>query len=292
VTAVARPGSAANAGQNVSTGRAAGIVLAAGQGERLGGGIPKALRRLGDRPLVEYAAGSLAAAGLSPIVVTAPEDRLADMRAAVAGVTAAVGVAAEIVVVPGGVTRQDSVAVALDLLPTDVRWVLVHDAARALAPAELAVAVLDVLRAGAAAAIPGLAVVDTVKEVAGGEAAAPGHGAGTVVRRTLDRRRLVAVQTPQGFEVELLRRAHAASPVPPGVDATGGSPDDAALVEALGVEVRVVPGSPEALKITRPQDLAVAELLLADRGVARSAVTGTGAANGAGASAAGSGAGS
>lgn len=239
------PRPAGQSAARTAEGRAAGIVVAAGRGHRLGGGVPKALRPLGGRPLVRYAAGSLAAAGLAPIVVTAPAEALDEMRAAVADVDS------EVIVIAGGVTRQESVAAALDRLPDGTRWVLVHDAARALAPAELAVAVLDALRSGARAAIPGLPVVDTIKEVADG-----------TVRGTLDRNRLVAVQTPQGFDVDLLRAAHRAHPAPRGSDPAAGAPDDASLVEALGEPVHVVPGSPDAMKITRPVDLAVAEQLL------------------------------
>jgi 2-C-methyl-D-erythritol 4-phosphate cytidylyltransferase/2-C-methyl-D-erythritol 2,4-cyclodiphosphate synthase len=121
----------------------------------------------------------------------------------------------------------------------------VHDAARALASSELAESVLTQLRNGEAAVIPALNVVDTIKEV----------DRDGYVRSTPDRAVLRAVQTPQGFGVDVLRRAHEASE-----DAT----DDAALVEALGVKVRTIPGEARAMKITNPEDIAVAITHLRD----------------------------
>lgn len=223
--------------------RVAGIVVAAGLGRRLGASVPKALERLGDRALVAHAVGGLLAAGVSrPIVVAAPAGHEDGVRRALADL-----VGADVDVITGGTTRQRSVAAALRRLPSACRWVLVHDAARALAPAELATAVIEALRSGAEAVIPGLPVVDTIKSVDDGQ-----------VSGTVSRDRLVAVQTPQGFAVAVLRAAHDRA-------AAGGSDtatDDAGLVEALGVPVRVVPGSAAALKITLPLDLRVAELLL------------------------------
>jgi 2-C-methyl-D-erythritol 4-phosphate cytidylyltransferase len=120
--------------------------------------------------------------------------------------------------------------------------VAVHDAARPLARPGLWRAVLDAIAAGADAAVPAVAVTDTVKEIG-----ADGRLA------TLDRSRLVAVQTPQAFRTDILRRAHRS-----GADAT----DDAALVEALGGRVVLVEGSPDNLKLTAPHDIAVARALL------------------------------
>ena len=125
---------------------------------------------------------------------------------------------------------------------------LVHDAARPLVPSEVVDRVVGAVRAGSRAVIPTLGVVDTVKEV-------DGDG---VVRATLDRARLQAVQTPQGFAPDVLQRAHAASD---GGDAT----DDAGMVERMGVIVQTVPGHEEAFKITRPLDLVLAEAILARR---------------------------
>ena len=136
----------------------------------------------------------------------------------------------------------------LATLPDDAGAVLVHDGARPLVTRELAARVLTAVRDGAAV-VPAVALRDTVKEV---------DGEGRVVR-TLDRRRLRRIQTPQGFPGELLRRAH--REVGPDVPAT----DDASLCEALGAEVRTVAGDPENLKVTTPGDLERAAWILQRR---------------------------
>jgi len=161
-------------------------------------------------------------------------------------------------VVPGGDTRQRSVAAALTALPAHIDTVLVHDAARPLVPVELVTRVVAALRDGAAAAIPVLPVPDTLKEI-------ESVGASGRVVRTVDRTRLRAVQTPQGFRRDVLTQAHEAALVD-GVETT----DDAGLVERIGVEVVVVPGAEDAFKVTRPLDLALAEAVLAGRRAARS----------------------
>jgi 2-C-methyl-D-erythritol 4-phosphate cytidylyltransferase len=122
--------------------------------------------------------------------------------------------------------------------------VLVHDAARALTPADLFVRVVDALRAGSNAVIPVLPVVDTIKSV----------DADGTVTGTPDRSTLRAVQTPQGFDVDLLERANRDA-----ADAT----DDAGLVERLGERITTVAGDPLAFKITTPLDLVLARTVLA-----------------------------
>ena len=215
----------------------AAIVAAAGSGERLGAGMPKALVRLGDLTLLQFSVAAMREAAVEMIVVTAPPQSIAEFSALVPMAH----------VVSGGQTRQDSVRAGLDALPTDVDVVLVHDAARALVPVAVVQRVLAAVRGGAEAVVPVVSLSDTVKEV---------DGEGTVVR-TVDRSALRAVQTPQGFRREVLQRAHAS-----GVSA---ATDDAALVEALGVTVTTVEGSAEALKVTTPFDLEVAEGILARR---------------------------
>lgn len=138
-------------------------------------------------------------------------------------------------VVDGGATRSASVRQGLAEVPASADVVLVHDAARPLADPALWSRVLDALAAGADAVVPGVPVADTLKRVADGEVVA-----------TVPRADLVAVQTPQGFRAEVLRRAHAG-----GADDT----DDAALVEAIGGTVRVVAGAAGNLKVTTPDDL-------------------------------------
>ena len=184
------------------------VVVAAGRGERLGAGRPKALVQVAGRPLLAWALEGAAAAGLTEVVVVAPADDLDEVRALAPGA----------VVVAGGASRQASVAAGLAALPSG-ELVLVHDAARAFVPPEVFAAVLDALRSGARAAVPGVAPADTLRHLDDGP---------------VDRSRVVAVQTPQGFRRDVLESAHAGG----GAHAT----DDAGLVEALGVPVQVVPG--------------------------------------------------
>lgn len=146
-------------------------------------------------------------------------------------------------VVEGGATRSASVRAGLAGVPGDASVIVVHDAARPLAPPTLFTAVVDAVVSGqCGGAIPVLAVTDTLKRVVEG-----------VVGSTVDRDGLMTVQTPQAFDAVTLRAAHAA-----GSDAT----DDAALVEALGVVVRAVPGDPRNVKLTHPGDLVVVEAML------------------------------
>lgn len=215
----------------------AAIVAAAGSGERLGAGLPKALVRLGDRTLVELSVAVMSDAGVDMVLVTAPPQLVAEFAQLLPMAQ----------VVSGGDTRQESVRLALGALPADADIVLVHDAARALVPVEVVRHVLAAVRDGAEAVVPVVPLADTVKEVAGD---------GAVVR-TVDRSALRAVQTPQGFRRTTLERAHALDVA----DAT----DDASLVEALGVSVMTVAGSTEALKVTTPADLETAEGILARR---------------------------
>jgi 2-C-methyl-D-erythritol 4-phosphate cytidylyltransferase len=139
-------------------------------------------------------------------------------------------------VVVGGDTRSASVRRGLAAVPAAAEVIVVHDAARPYAEPALFRAVVAAVRAGADGAVPGIPVVDTVKQVAPD---------GTVLA-TLDRSRLVTVQTPQAFRADVLRAAHAAG---------GEATDDAALVEGAGGRVVVVPGSPDNRKITVATDL-------------------------------------
>ncbi len=147
------------------------------------------------------------------------------------------------VVVPGGAERTDSVAAGMAALGEGCEIVLVHDAARCLMPLAVFSRVVEAVRAGAAGAVPGLPVVDTVKTV----------DADGVITGTPERSTLRAVQTPQGFRREVLERAHAS-----GLQAT----DDAALVELCGDDVVVVDGDPLGAKVTTADDLERAQWLL------------------------------
>lgn len=211
----------------------AAIIAGAGMGHRLGAEIPKALIHIDGVTLVERAFASLSTV-VDEIVITAPAGYEEQFRAIV-------GDSAK--VITGGVLRSDSVNLALKSLSPSIKNVLVHDAARALATSDLASRVLSELEKGEAAVIPALNVIDTIKEV----------DRDGYVRNTPDRSILKAIQTPQGFSVDVLKRAHEASQ-----DAT----DDAALVEALGIKVKTIAGEARAVKITNPEDIATAVTLL------------------------------
>lgn len=220
------------------------LVVAAGSGSRLGGEGPKALRELDGRPLVSHSLARLAAGGVGVAVVVIA----AGLEDAFAGVVAAASIPVSLVA--GGAERQDSVLAGLDAIRADpnlsgARFVLVHDAARALVPAQVVRRVIAALEAGAVAAVPVLPVVDTIREVT-----ATGS-------TTVDRSLLRVVQTPQGFARDVLDRAHRmVSEV--GVQVT----DDAAAVEALGEPVVLVAGDREAFKVTEPLDLLFAEAIV------------------------------
>jgi len=213
--------------------KSAAIIAGAGMGHRLGAEIPKALIQIQGITLLERAFISLSKV-VDEIVITAPAGYEEQFKAIV-------GQSAE--VVTGGVLRSDSIRVALKALSPSVESVLIHDAARALASSALAARVLDELRSGQSAVIPVLKVIDTIKEI----------DRDGFVRATPDRSSLVAAQTPQGFNRQVLERAHSASD-----DAT----DDAALVEAIGVKVKTIEGEASAFKITTKEDIGQALLLL------------------------------
>jgi 2-C-methyl-D-erythritol 4-phosphate cytidylyltransferase len=191
-------------------------------------------------PLVAHAVRGLLSAGcVRHVVVAAPADALDAMTSALAGFE-------PVTVVPGGADRTASVRLALSAALAhvpDAKIVLVHDAARAFTPPALVRSVTDAVAAGAPAVVPVLPVTDTVKRV----------DAEGVVVDTPSRADLRAVQTPQGFAVDVLLRAYEAD------GATESATDDAGLVERIGVPVHTVPGDIAAMKITTPFDLAVAE---------------------------------
>ncbi len=187
--------------------------------------MPKQYELLGEMRVIDRSVAVARAVSHGVVVVVPPED--ADREGAVAG----------------GANRSDSVRAGLAAVPADATIVCVHDAARPLASIELYQRAIAAVRAGADAAVPSIAVADTIKVVADG-----------VVVSTPDRATLVAVQTPQAFRAGVLRAAHET-----GRDAT----DDAALVEQLGGVVVVVDGEATNRKITVPDDLAWARSQLA-----------------------------
>ena len=230
---------------------ALGVVLvAAGRGERLGAGVPKAFARLRGRPLVEFGIAtvtSLPHSGHLALVV--PGDRAAEALDLIDRVVPEHS-SWSVTVVPGGRERHESVRFGLEALPPSVETVLVHDAARPFASVELFERVLESVRRTGAAAVPALPIADTVKRV----------DAEGVVHETVDRAPLVAVQTPQGFPRELLAAAHATAQLQDG--GAGPPTDDAEVVQRAGAVVRTVPGEVRAHKLTTPADLALLEAIL------------------------------
>ncbi len=197
------------------------VVVAAGSGTRFGG--PKHLADLRGRSVLQRSVDVASRAADGVVVVLTPGS-----ETAVEGADA---------VVAGGDSRSASVANGLAAVPDGADVVLVHDAARPLASDALFARVVDAVKGGADAAVPVIAVVDTIREVDGG---------------TVDRDRLRAVQTPQGFRAVALRAVH---------DRGGLATDDASLVEEDGGRVVLVEGERANLKITEPADLAVAVAL-------------------------------
>ncbi|MHB8488940.1 MAG: 2-C-methyl-D-erythritol 4-phosphate cytidylyltransferase [Candidatus Dormibacteria bacterium] len=214
------------------------MVPAFGRGARTG--EDKLWAVVSGRPVLAITLESVAAAGCFDLVaVAAPTSRWDAIRAIAAGYHLA-----NVVLLEGGERRQDSVAAAIDRCAGHP-WISVHDAARPLTPPRVFQTVLDAARADGAATA-GVPCVDTVKQVQHGRVAA-----------TLDRSSIIATQTPQSFGADLLRRAHL-NAATHGISAA----DDAALVEALGEPVTVVPGDPRNFKITFPQDLVLLRALL------------------------------
>ncbi len=211
------------------------MIAAAGSGQRLGAGGPKAFVELAGRPLLEWSLDAFRAAEtIAEIVVAAPpgqDDRVAEQ---------------DVVAVAGGEHRSESVAKALALCGSDI--VVVHDAARPLVTPGLIDGIVEELAGDqdAAAVIAAAPVTDTIKQ-------ADDEGR---VERTLDRSGLWAVQTPQAFRADALRNALADPDLLPGAS------DDAMLVERRGGRVVIHSTSPDNLKVTTSFDLGVAELLL------------------------------
>jgi len=205
------------------------VVVAAGSGTRFGG--DKQLADLSGMAVLARAVVSAAAVSDGVVVVVS-----AERRTEVSGVLSAVGGVEAIV--DGGATRSASVRCGLAAVPDDAGVVLVHDGARPLATPGLFRRVADAVLAGADAVVPGVPVTDSLRTAGGGVVARDG---------------VIAVQTPQGFNADSLRAAHAGG---------GEASDDATLVEASGGTVVVVEGEPANLKITRPADLDLARLEL------------------------------
>lgn len=213
------------------------VIVAAGLGQRAGGA--KQWRRLGGKPVVRWSVEALAAAGARQIVVVISDGAEADLAEALQGLEGWVSVA-------GGATRADSVQAGLKALSADDdHAVLIHDAARPFVVARHVTALLGALDE-ADGALPAVAVSDTLKRgdadglVAGGQ----------------DREGLWRAQTPQAFRLGALRRAYA--DLPADIQPT----DDASVMEHAGGRVRLVPGDTRLMKLTWPEDFAMAEALI------------------------------
>ncbi len=223
------------------------MIVAAGSGQRLAAGMPKALVPLHGRPLLAWALDAFTGhPDVDSVVVVAPPEAIAAVEDCTAG---------RATVVAGGLNRQASVQLGLAALGPEIGLVLVHDAARPLVPGSVISAVVAALRAGEQAVIPVLPVADTVKRV---------DDAGRVLA-TLDRAELRAVQTPQGFSRAALETGHRVAAQRSLTNVT----DDAGLLEALGVPVLTVAGDELCLKVTRPYDLRVAHALARELDQAR-----------------------
>lgn len=221
---------------SAATDRVVAVLPAAGRGVRLGESKPKAFVEVGGVTMLRRAVdGLLASDVVDHVVVVVPAELVEHSREIVPD---------DVSIVVGGAERLHSVRAGIDAVP-DAGFFLVHDAARALTPPDLIARVVAELRNGACAVIPALPVSDTIKSV---------DPSGAVIG-TPARSGLRAIQTPQGFEADLLRRAY--DGVLDGDQAT----DDAGLVERLGEAVATVPGDPLAFKITTPLDLMLANAL-------------------------------
>ena len=217
------------------------ILVAAGRGERLGAGAPKALVRVAGVTLLEHAISrAIGVEKISQLVITATPGHIDEFLSLA---TPHVPSSIELTVVPGGETRQQSIALALAEVNHTATVVLVHDAARAFTPTEVFNRVATEVAETGFGVVPVVAVHDTVK-----------RANGTEVLETVNRSELRAAQTPQGFPASLLREAYAAT--------TTEHTDDASLVQAFGHRVLSVPGDRMAMKVTTPDDLILASHLI------------------------------
>lgn len=245
----------------VKAGSCAVVVVAAGSGQRLGHGVPKARVPLGGEALLVHAVRGVLKSGIAAqvcVAIPAGDEELTAMCGKLGAEAATAGLAFS--VVEGGAQRSDSVYAALAVVAEGVTTVMIHDAARPLVPSGVFNRVAAALKDGAKAVIPALAVSDTVKIVVPASLPATGAGLEKVVG-TPARNQLRAVQTPQGFELATLRRAYEHA-LTLDDEAAARITDDAMLVEALGEDVYVVQGSTHSFKITTPMDLLLAEAML------------------------------
>jgi 2-C-methyl-D-erythritol 4-phosphate cytidylyltransferase len=222
------------------------LIPAAGSGKRMGADRNKLLLEVRSKTLIAWTLlAAEAASAMNWIGIIAQPHDWEDFYAVIADLK----LTKPVVFIPGGSTRQESVYNGLQALPKDAKQVLIHDGARCLATPDLLNACAEAILhcSGLIAAIP---VKDTIKVV----------DKSGIIQSTPDRQQLWAAQTPQGFDVKLLKECHDEG-VRQGWEVT----DDAALFEKCGIEVRIVPGEETNLKVTTPQDLAIAEFILSHR---------------------------
>ncbi|AFY41710.1 2-C-methyl-D-erythritol 4-phosphate cytidylyltransferase [Nostoc sp. PCC 7107] len=226
------------------------LIPAAGVGKRMGSNRNKLLLEVHSKTIIAWTL--LAAEAASSIrwmgIISQPSD-WSDFK----NIIADLPLTKPVEFIIGGATRQESVYNGLQALPPEAEQVLIHDGARCLATPNLLNACAEAIRycSGLIAAIP---VKDTIKVV----------DQSGIIQSTPDRKYLWAAQTPQGFNVQLLKQCHAEG-ILQGWEVT----DDAALFEKCGIEVRIVEGEETNLKVTTPQDLAIAEFILSHREKAR-----------------------
>ena len=244
------------------------VLVAAGRGERLGAGVPKAFALVSGQTLLEHSIRRIFdLSAINQIIIAAPsshhDEALRLAQAVATEVDANQGnpagaSASKLAVVVGGDTRQQSISNALSAIAPETEVVLVHDSARALTPASVFERVIASVRDTGLATIPVMPIVDTIKRVAG-----------EIVLDTIDRQTLRIAQTPQGFQAFELLEAYK--------NATEDFTDDAALVQSVGATLRFVEGDAMALKVTTPDDLIIAESRLArDAGLPGEYRTGVG----------------
>lgn len=222
------------------------LIPAAGTGKRMGGTRNKLLLQVRSQPIIAWTLKAAAAASTIKWmgIISQPVD-WPDLKAIVADLN----LTKPVEFIPGGSSRQESVYNGLQALPANAQQVLIHDGARCLVTPNLLNSCAEAIQqcSGLIAAVP---VKDTIKVV-------DEHG---IIQSTPDRQQLWAAQTPQGFNVKLLKQCHVQG-LRQGWEVT----DDAALFERCGIEVRIVPGEETNLKVTTPQDLAIAEFILSQR---------------------------
>ena len=220
-----------------------GLIVAAGKSTRMGSQVDKAFLSLENKPVLAYALEAYQnCLDIDAIILVVRKDRVDAAK----GLARLYGGAKVEAVVAGGVQRQDSVQRGLDALPEEARIVSVHDGARPCVSSDLISETIKVAKRNGAA-VAGVRVTDTIKLAE----------RGSTITETVDRGKLWAVQTPQTFKVELLKRAFAAV-----VEQKAKVTDESAAVELLGEPVRLVASSTRNMKITAPEDLPLAAACL------------------------------